>query len=744
MKGSKSSVQPELNPRKKKLFTLIVILIPVLFFVLLESGLRVFNYGGNTKLFISGTDDISGYWMCNPEVAKRYFYMQQTIPTPSKDLFLKQKPANGYRIFVLGGSTTAGFPYGNNIMFSRILHRRLADAFPNKYIEVVNTAMAAINSYTLLDFMDETLKMQPDAILVYAGHNEYYGALGVSSMESLGKNPAFIRAYLKLTRCKTFIMVRNLVGYFSKKAGKNIYENANDPTATLMARIVADQKIPYKSDIYEKGKTQFRENLTNLLQKAAAAGVPVMLSDLVSNIRDQAPFESVKIDSFPTAQHAFTIAQALDKQKNYPDAKTAYLLAKDLDALRFRASEEFNTIIYETAAKFKTPVVPMQALFAEHSLDGLWGNNLFVEHLHPNVQGNFLLADGFFNTLQANQWISAEWDSSRIRPVSFYADNWGYTELDSVNAALSIHYLKGGWPFQPQGVPNRSLESFEMQTIIDTLAYRVLVNKSFSLQSAHLYLAEYYEIHDQLNKAFNEYRALIFTIPWEMLFYERAVKILLKENDFNRALALLLESHKYGSNAFTNKWTGQLLIARGMLHESVPFLEKALKDTPNDEQLKSNYDKVQQSLLQNKKDQAADSLETQKQEIQKSLSNKMDEINKIGYSAIMQKIVELLKAREYNSAFPLLQKALELEDTFFTRKWLGFVNLSRGNYQEAVKHLEIASQNKPDDFEVQYNLCHGYILTGNKTRAKETIKQLEKLRPDFNDPHNLRQLVDNM
>ena len=160
-------------------------MLPVVIIVLLEIGLRVFQYGGNSALFVSAPDELANYKMCNWDVARRYFFMQSTIPNPSKDLFLKKKPENGYRIFVLGGSTAAGYPYGDNVMFSRILYYRLSDAFPDKLIEVVNTAMSAINSYALLDFMDDILANKPDAILIYAGHNEFYGALGVASMESL-------------------------------------------------------------------------------------------------------------------------------------------------------------------------------------------------------------------------------------------------------------------------------------------------------------------------------------------------------------------------------------------------------------------------------------------------------------------------------------------------------------------------------------------------------------------------------
>ena len=41
--------------------------------------------------------------------------------------------------------------------------------------------MAAVNSYVLLDFVDEILDVDPDAVLIYAGHNEYLGVFGVAS-----------------------------------------------------------------------------------------------------------------------------------------------------------------------------------------------------------------------------------------------------------------------------------------------------------------------------------------------------------------------------------------------------------------------------------------------------------------------------------------------------------------------------------------------------------------------------------
>ncbi|MCI0471735.1 MAG: SGNH/GDSL hydrolase family protein, partial [Candidatus Aminicenantes bacterium] len=264
--------------------------------------MRIAGYGGNLDLFITASGEYSHYKMCNPQVGKRFFFMQSNIPDPPNDIFLKEKPANGYRIFVLGGSTTAGYPYSENMMFSRILHQRLTEAFPDRHIEMVNTATAAINTYSLLDFMDEILANEPDAILIYAGHNEYYGAFGVASTESLGKFRRVVKLYLDLKKFKAFILIRNIIGQLRKFAAKMFSgESVSDPTATLMERLVGEQKIVFGDPVYELGKEQFRKNLAAILDKAKHGGVQILVSELVSNIRSQKPFVSVKTDKLPPA-----------------------------------------------------------------------------------------------------------------------------------------------------------------------------------------------------------------------------------------------------------------------------------------------------------------------------------------------------------------------------------------------------------------------------------------------------------
>ena len=149
--------------------------------------------------------------------------------------------------------------------------------------------MAAVNSYTLLDLADEVVAVQPDAVLIYAGHNEYVGALGAASSEALGGSPAVVRAYLRLRRFRTVQLVRNGLAAIQRASAA---PEAGDgrPTSTLMSQMVGEQSVPLGSETYRRGLRQFEENLDLLLARYEAAGVPVFVGTLASNERDQRPF----------------------------------------------------------------------------------------------------------------------------------------------------------------------------------------------------------------------------------------------------------------------------------------------------------------------------------------------------------------------------------------------------------------------------------------------------------------------
>ena len=583
------TLSPDMDPKRKRLFGIMMLSFPVLFLLILEAALRLFQYGGNTALFITAPGEFSDYYKCNPKVGRRFFMNQSSIPDPPNDIYFKEKPENGYRIFVLGGSTTAGYPYGNNIMFTRILHRRLADAIPDKHIEVVNTATAAINSYTLLDFMDEILKKKPDTILIYAGHNEFYGALGVASTETMGKFRSLIKIILKLRRYKTFLLLRNTIWQLRRRVDKLFRRRSvMDPSATLMERLVAEQNIPFDSSVFDAGKEQFKENIREILKKAKKAAVPVIISELVSNVRDQSPFVSVQTDKYPPAERVYELARSMDAEGKFKEAKQQYYTAKDLDALRFRAPEEFNEIIHRVAGEYDAIIVPMKAYFEAASPEGIIGNHLMLEHLHPNVDGYFVMADAFFQTMHENGMIVSDWDKERIRPASQYRYSWGVTDLDSLYGNLRIRILKGGWPFRPKSAPNRALVDYHAATKAESLAVKVWNDRSYTLERGHVEMAEHYEKQRKYDLAYKEYNALICLTPMNASPYMGAANMLIKQGNLESAFPYLYKSLTLEESGFANKWAGQILLKNNKVKEALLYLEKAYEFESRDPQLLYN------------------------------------------------------------------------------------------------------------------------------------------------------------
>ncbi len=216
-------------------FNFLLLLIPIFLIVLLEVGLTVFNYG---ETFNQWEVIDSQKMMCNPQIAKRYFYTTDAVPYPSQDLFDIQKKENSIRIFILGGSSAAGYPFTPNGSFARYIKKRLELVYKNRTVEVINCSMAAINSYALLDMMPGILEQKPDIILIYAGHNEYYGALGAGSLESLGNSRWLINTMLKANKYKTVQLMRNII-----KSAMSIFSSENKKSGTLMARMADDQMI---------------------------------------------------------------------------------------------------------------------------------------------------------------------------------------------------------------------------------------------------------------------------------------------------------------------------------------------------------------------------------------------------------------------------------------------------------------------------------------------------------------------
>ena len=107
--------------RREWLLRLVLVITPFLLLGLLEVLFRLTGAFAPPPLVVSDRTREGEVWRLNPTVAARYFNPDAiTLPTLAPQTFLKTKPDTALRIFCLGGSTTAGFPFDAQVPFTNL------------------------------------------------------------------------------------------------------------------------------------------------------------------------------------------------------------------------------------------------------------------------------------------------------------------------------------------------------------------------------------------------------------------------------------------------------------------------------------------------------------------------------------------------------------------------------------------------------------------------------------------------
>lgn len=561
-------------------YYLVLILIPILFFVLLEIILRIFNYGRNDDQWIKITETKQ---MLNPDVAGRYFYNTKDLPQSNNDAFDIVKRENAFRIFVMGGSSAQGFPYSPNGTFSRYIRDRLELIYPDKFIEVVNLGITATNSYTIRDLIPEVLEQKPDLILIYAGHNEYYGAFGVGSTENVGNSREVVNFLIWLNKFKSVELLRNgintLIAIFSSEPEKDIHR-----VGTLMARIVKEQLIPYNSESFNVGIKQFEGNLKDVLQMTQEAGIPVVIGSVVSNLKDQKPFISVGNDTNNFADSIYNRAQHQLKLGNDDLADSLFRQAKDFDALRFRAPEKINEIIKRLALNFNCGFADVDSVFNANSPYGIVGNNFIVDHLHPSLSGYLLMGKLYFEAIKKYDFLpdDGQVEIPDLQLDSIIVNNFAFSRLDSVISDIRLAGLLNDWPFVDN--PDFSfIKKIHLMNRIDSIAYKIAV-ENLNWEKGHRQAAEYYlSKKDYLNFA-KESEVIVSQYPFKLNDYDYAASQLIDAKEYDLAYNFLFKRFKETADAFSAKWLGNINLSRGKVDEAIKYLSASIDYDKNDAQ----------------------------------------------------------------------------------------------------------------------------------------------------------------
>ncbi len=446
--------------------------VTLVFFVVLELILMVagvtplydrsdtsVGFSGYAPLFVKYTE-ADGERVFRTAKNKLQWFNMQAFPV--------SKAGDVKRVFCLGGSTTYGRPYDDRTSFCGWLRRFLPAADTTCRWEVINAGGISYASYRVARLMEELAEYEPDLFIVYTGHNEFLESRTYSDLLEV---PVFLRSLaVQASRTRLFTLLFDLF---------NRHE-AVLPTEVdaLLDNSVGPEDYHRDDELREIILGEYRNSLVRMTEISERAGADLILVTPASNIRDFSPFKSEPADDLDgvevrradtlrqaaatalekgdyagaeaLAGEALSIdgrdpallylrAQALLGLDRMEEARTAFVQSRDEDICPLRALTPFREIVAGVAAKEGAGLVDFARIVNKHSPGGIPGSELFLDHVHPTIEGNRLLALSILREMKEEGIVSpaAAWDEAAIEEISRDLEN----SLDEKTHARALRKL---------------------------------------------------------------------------------------------------------------------------------------------------------------------------------------------------------------------------------------------------------------------------------------------------------------
>jgi tetratricopeptide (TPR) repeat protein len=733
-----------------------MIFIPLFVLSGIELGLRLAGYGYDTNFFsrvrIGGRD----FYVPNEEFGCRFFppAITRTIPAFR---FAAIKSTNTYRIFLFGESAALGDPDSSYGM-GRYLQVLLNERYPGIHFEVICVAITAVDSNVILPIARDCARHQGDLWVIYMGNNEMVGPFGAIKMVPFASDfsngnsapPPFGAETAYGLQAPPLWVIRTVVAIKATRIGQlldNIIRDLRGSSATPKQwggmQMFMNGRIGFDDPARLRAYANFRGNLEDILLIARRAGVPVVLSTVAVNLKDCPPFASIHKRGLSTNQLSawnkvfevgvsnetsrayqaalvcYREAANIDPQyaelqfrmgncdvalTNYAQALQNFKLARDYDALDFRADARINSAIRDEAARYAdngVHLVDAAKILAQDSPEGIPGLDFFYEHVHLNFAGNYLLALNFAEQLKG------------LLP-SFISDrdkgSWAPEELCERRLAVTVWDRQRVWqpifdritapPFTGQFDHAAFLKKCEAKWN----QAKALMNTQTPEQARHMYeqalamapddfhlhvnFESFLEIGGNLIQAIAEAKRCCELIPLPKAYY----------------------------------YTGTLLVREGKISEAADYFSRALAVQPD-------YAEAQDAMGEILADQqkTTEAIQWFKRAI-RSKPRYADTYLNLGFLQQNQ--------GEIDAAMANYQKAANLEPEgpadYFHR-----ANSAAAAFQwdEAMADLRALLKAKPDFWQAHYMLGIELAANGKSEGAQGEFAEAVHYRPDFAPAH---------
>ncbi len=509
---------------------LLLLVLPLVFFSVAEVILQLSGYGIAPRLFIES--GIPETLVINDDFF-RLFYpsISQTAVESGEvyrpSLLTMPKPNDVYRVFILGGSTAKGFPYYDRHAFPNIAAEQLNANLRGKRIEVHNLAQSAMSSYYVRETARLARKYEPDLIIIYSGHNEYYGTIAAGS----GGGHFGKKLFIALNRFRVFQFLFTLMDGTDRTA---------PVSESLMAQRLRQGSYPADVNFDERIARRFIDNIDDSARYARQAGIDVLVMEPISNLLDMPPFSSTAPDHIlneirDTASQAPAkgrwpdiaadlFSDVIDSEDN---AHFLYLreygstdpsienlvMAKDRDTSPFRARSVLIDSLRDWANR--NPDVGYIATDQEIlRLDAIEnrGNSLFIDHLHFTFTGQLIVGNIVARRI-AEQFLVVEDMSilteSEVRERIFFHPALQYEKEKSVLELITQPpFINMAFPY----VNNHLRETLVKNPLNDIPQIGEQLARSRSMDILQL-VGEYYLENRQFEQLYDFLQTLVYINP---------------------------------------------------------------------------------------------------------------------------------------------------------------------------------------------------------------------------------------
>lgn len=369
--------------------------------------------------------------------------------------FLLNKPADVVRVFCVGGSTTFGRPYDDRTSFAAWMRELLPEADPGRRWEVINAGGISYASYRVATVMEELSNYSPDLFVIYTGHNEFLEERTYGNVRDASSR--WRQLAMPLWRSRTGGLMRRWLGRSSPDDSGRARLPAE--VDTLLDHS-AGPDIYHRDDALRRNVVEhFRWNLSRMVRIARRAGAKVIFVTPAANLKDFSPFKSEHrhgltpgqekeweqlVSAARSLQTQGRFEQALERletaeriddqvadlhyqmaalqfaQKRYGLARRSFERAVDRDVCPLRATSEIQQSLEQVAIEQRVPLVDFESIVSHACLQTLGhdipGNEYFLDHVHPTVEGHRLLALAVINAMSQCGWLplSSSPDSEAI------------------------------------------------------------------------------------------------------------------------------------------------------------------------------------------------------------------------------------------------------------------------------------------------------------------------------------------